>query len=111
MFPCIIINNRKIFEYLINKYPLYCKFNRIKKPQVGVPPLDPDIIIPEIYDVLRDYDYRTLNDSLTPPYKGWWPLGVPIVSGEDVSPQKITLLWLSTLICLSSIFENSSNIG
>jgi hypothetical protein len=50
-------------------HPKYKQFNRIKKPQVGVPPLDPDIIIPEIYDVLRDYDYRTLNDSLTPPYK------------------------------------------
>ena len=53
--------NQKIFK---NK-----KFNRIKTPQVSVPPLDPEIIIPEIYDVLRDYDYRTLNDSLTPPYK------------------------------------------
>lgn len=31
--------------------------------------INDDIIKPEIYDVLRKYDYRTLNDPLTPPYK------------------------------------------
>jgi hypothetical protein len=61
--------NTKTQTEINNIPPKYKKFNRIKTPQVSVPPLDPEIIIPEIYDVLRDYDYRTLNDSLTPPYK------------------------------------------
>ena len=31
--------------------------------------LNPEIIVPQIYPILRNYDYRTLSDPLTPPYK------------------------------------------
>jgi hypothetical protein len=31
--------------------------------------LDPEVIVPEIYPILREYDYKTLHDPLTPPYK------------------------------------------
>jgi len=33
------------------------------------PELNPEEIVPKIYPVLREYDYRTLSDPLTPPYK------------------------------------------
>jgi hypothetical protein len=41
--------------------------NRPPPPPENVPVVDP--VGPAVYDVLRKYDYRTLNDPLTPPYK------------------------------------------
>lgn len=43
--------------------------NQNINPQLNQEILDPEIIVPEIYPILREYDYRTLSDPLTPPYK------------------------------------------
>jgi hypothetical protein len=40
-----------------------------QNPQLNQEIIDPEIIVPEIYPILREYDYRTLSDPLTPPYK------------------------------------------
>lgn len=47
------------------------KIVKIQKqnPQLNQEIIDPEIIVPEIYPILREYDYRTLSDPLTPPYK------------------------------------------
>lgn len=46
------------------------QIQQIKQENISdVPDAPDDIVTPEIYDVLRKYDYRTLGDPLTPPYK------------------------------------------
>jgi hypothetical protein len=65
--------NTKIGTYTKLKQPEKKKIIKIQglqnQGQDYEQQLDLETIIPEIYPVLRDYDYRTLNDPLTPPYK------------------------------------------